>query len=135
MENIWTVWKPTDIMERKYEIYKFIDDGDDICLYLRSVASPQKLTLKFQGMVYAYRNRLELAALCTINEIIDENYNLDASQWTFFIVKNSTFAKSIEKESQGIYPESGLIHFAVVASDYLMEFITDAMPVLINGWE
>ncbi len=135
MNNIWTVWKPTDIIERKYDIYKFIDDGDDIRLYLRSVDSPQKLTLKFQGMVYAYRNRLELAALCTINEIIDENHNLDASKWTFFIVKNSTFAKSIEEESQGIYPESRLIHFAVVAGSYLMEFITDAMPILTDGWE
>ncbi len=135
MENIWTVWNPTNIIERKYFICKLIDDEDSIRLCLISTESSQKLTLNFPGMVYAYRSRLELAALCTINEITDESGQLDASDWTFFIIKNSTFVKEIVEDSQGIYSESQLIHFAVVAGESLIEFITDIAPTLTNGWD
>ena len=107
-ENIWTAWNPIDTIERKYFACKLIDDEDCIRLYLISTESSQRLTLNFPGMVYAYRSRLEIAALRTINEITDESGHLDASDWTFFIIKNSTFAKEIAEDSQGIYLESQL---------------------------
>ena len=84
-------------------------------------------------MVYAYRNRLELAALCTLDELTDKTGAFKASDWTFFVVENSAYAKEIAKESHDIYPFSQLIHFAVVGGQALFEVITDALPIITES--
>ena len=82
---------------------------------------------------YAYRNRLELAALCTLDELTDKTGAFKASDWTFFVVENSAYAKEIAKESHDIYPFSQLIHFAVVGGQALFEVITDALPIITES--
>ena len=94
----------------------------------------KKICVQFPGMVYAYRNRFELAALCTLDQITDQTRAFEASDWTFFVVENSTYVKEIVEESQGIYSFSQLIHFAVVGGQALFEVITDAIPILTEGW-
>lgn len=95
----------------------------------------KKICVQFPGMVYAYRNRLELAALCTLDKIEDKTRGFLASDWTFFVVENSAYAKEIAKESQDIYPFSRLIHFAIVGGQALFEVITDALPIITEDWE
>ena len=48
---------------------------------------------------------------------------------------NSSYVKEIAEESQDIYPFSQLIHFAVVGGQALFEVITDALPIITQGWE
>lgn len=86
-------------------------------------------------MVYAYRTRLELAALCTLDKIEDKTRGFLTSDWTFFVVENSAYAKEIAEESQDIYPFSQLIHFAIVGGQALFEVITDTLPIITEGWE
>ena len=113
--------------------------------YKSSNWNPEELQVTGEGlygewrsiclMVYAYRNRLELAALCTLDEITDKTGAFKAADWTFFVVENSIYAKEIAKESQDIYPFSQLIHFAIVGGQALFEVITDALPIITEGWE
>lgn len=135
VENIWKAWMPDYDLENKYFICKAADDEDGLHLFLISADYKKKIGVQFPGMVYAYRNRLELAALCTLDEISDNTRSFKASDWTFFVVENSTYAKEIGKESQDIYPFSQLIHFAVVGGQALFEVITDALPIITKGWE
>lgn len=122
-------------LEQKYFICKAVDDEDGLRLFLISNDYTKKLCVQFPGMVYAYRNRLELAALCTLDKIEDKTRAFTASDWTFFVVEHSSYAKEIAEESQDIYSFSQLIHFAVVGGQALFEIITDALPTLSEGWE
>ena len=115
----------------KYFICKVVDDEDGLQLFHISNDYTKKICVQFPGMVYAYRNRLELAALCTLDKIEDKTRGFLASDWTFFVVENSAYAK----ESQDIYPFSQLIHFAIVGGQALFEVITDALPIITEGWE
>ena len=135
MENNWKAWIPAYTLEKKYFVCKAVDDEDGLCLFLISVDDQKKLCVRFPGMVYAYRNRLELAALATLDKIADNAGAFTASDWTFFVVENSTYAREIAKESQDIYSFSQLIHFAVVGGQVLFEIITDALPILTEGWK
>ena len=135
MENIWKAWIPNYHVEKKYFISKINDDENGLQLFLISNDYTQKICVQFPGMVYAYRNRLELAALCTLDKIEDTARAFSASDWTFFVVENSAYAKEIAKESQDIYPFSQLIHFAIVGGQALFEVITDALPIITKGWE
>lgn len=135
MENGWKAWIPNQHLEKKYFISKVVDDEDGLQLFLISNDYTKKICVQFPGMVYAYRNRLELAALCTLDEIEDKARGFCASDWTFFVVENSTYAQEIATESQDIYPFSQLIHFAIVGSQALFEAITDILPVITDGWE
>ncbi len=135
LESNWKAWVPNCDLERKYFICKAVDDEDGLHLLLISNDYKKKICVQFPGMVYAYRNRLELAALCTLNEVIDKTKAFDVSDWTFFVVENSAYAREIAKESQDIYPFSKLIHFAVVGGQALFEVITDALPIITQGWE
>lgn len=134
-ENNWKMWIPHYSLENKYFICKAVDDEDGLQLFLISNDYTKKICVQFPGMVYAYRNRLELAALCTLDEITDKNGAFKAADWTFFVVENSIYAKEIAKESQDIYPFSQLIHFAIVGGQALFEVITDALPIITEGWE
>ncbi len=87
----------------------------------------KQICVQFPGMVYAYRTRLELAALCTLDKIEDKTRGFLTSDWTFFVVENSAYAKEIAEESQDIYPFSQLIHFAIVGGQALFEVITDTL--------
>lgn len=135
MENIWKAWIPNYHVEKKYFISKINDDENGLQLFLISNDYKEKISVQFPGMVYAYRNRLELAALCTLDKIEDKTRLFTASDWTFFIVENSTYAKEITNESQDIYSFSQLIHFAIVGGQALFEVITDVLPVITEGWE
>ena len=134
-ENNWKMWIPHYNLENKYFICKAVDDEDGLQLFLISNDYTKKICVQFPGMVYAYRNRLELAALCTLDEITDKTGAFKAADWTFFVVENSIYAKGIAKESQDIYPFSQLIHFAIVGGQALFEVITDALPIITEGWE
>ena len=134
MENNWKAWIPNYNLENKYFICKTVDDEDGLQLFLISNDYTKKICVQFPGMVYAYRNRFELAALCTLDQITDQTRAFEASDWTFFVVENSTYVKEIVEESQGIYSFSQLIHFAVVGGQALFEVITDAIPILTEGW-
>lgn len=134
-ENNWKMWIPHYNLENKYFICKAVDDEDGLQLFLISNDYTKKICVQFPGMVYAYRNRLELAALCTLDEITDKTGAFKAADWTFFVVENSIYAKEIAKESQDIYPFSQLIHFAIVGGQALFEVITDALPIITEGWE
>ena len=134
MENNWKAWMPDYDLKQKYYVCKTVDDEDGLRLFLISVDYKKKICVQFPGMVYAYRNRLELAALRTLDKVEDPTKSFTASDWTFFIVENSTYAKEIAKESQDIYSFSQLIHFAVVGGQVLFEVITDALPILTQGW-
>ena len=131
MENNWKAWIPHHDLENKYFICKVVDDEDGLQLFHISNDYTKKICVQFPGMVYAYRNRLELAALCTLDKIEDKTRGFLASDWTFFVVENSAYAK----ESQDIYPFSQLIHFAIVGGQALFEVITDALPIITEGWE
>lgn len=135
MENNWKTWIPHYDLENKYFICKVVDDEDGLQLFLISNDYTKKICVQFPGMVYAYRNRLELAALCTLDKIEDKTRGFLASDWTFFVVENSAYAKEIAKESQDIYPFSRLIHFAIVGGQALFEVITDALPIITEDWE
>ena len=135
MENDWNIWIPDDDLEKKYYISKAVDDEDGLRLFLISVDDDKKLCVQFPGMVYAYRNRLELAALATLDKIADKTGTFKASDWTFFVVEHSTYAKEVAEESQDIYSSSQLIHFAIVGGQALFEVITDALPIITEGWE
>lgn len=135
MENNWKAWVPHHDLENKYFICKVVDDEDGLQLFLISHDDTKKICVQFPGMVYAYRNRLELAALYTIDKIEDNTRAYSASDWTFFVVENSSYAKEIAKESQDIYPFSQLIHFAIVGGQALFEVITDTLPVITKGQE
>lgn len=131
-ENNWKMWIPHYSLENKYFICKAVDDEDGLQLFLISNDYTKKICVQFPGMVYAYRNRLELAALCTLDEITDKTGAFKAPDWTFFVVENSIYAKEIAKESQDIYPFSQLIHFAIVGGQALFEVITDALECLYS---
>lgn len=133
MENNWKAWIPHHDLENKYFICKVVDDEDGLQLFLISNDYTKKICVQFPGMVYAYRTRLELAALCTLDKIEDKTRGFLASDWTFFVVENSGYAKEIAKESQDIYPFSRLIHFAIVGGQALFEVITDALPIITEG--
>lgn len=135
MENNWKAWIPDHDLENKYFICKAIDDEDGLRLFLNSNDYGKKICVQFPGMVYAYRNRLELAALSTLDEVVDKSRAVEASNWTFFVAENSAYAREVAKESQDIYPVSQLIHFAVVGGQALFEVITDTLPVITEGWE
>lgn len=135
MENNWKAWIPHHDLENKYFICKVVDDEDGLQLFLISNDYTKQICVQFPGMVYAYRTRLELAALCTLDKIEDKTRGFLASDWTFFVVENSAYAKEIAKESQDIYPFSQLIHFAIVGGQALFEVITDALPIITEGWE
>ena len=135
MENNWKAWIPHHNLENKYFICKMVDDEDGLQLFLISNDYTKKICVQFPGMVYAYRNRLELAALRTLDKIEDKTRGFSASDWTFFVVENSAYAKEIAKESQDIYLFSQLIHFAIVGGQALFEVITDALPIIAKGRE
>ena len=69
MENNWKAWIPHHDLENKYFICKVVDDEDGLQLFHISNDYTKKICVQFPGMVYAYRNRLELAALCTLDKI------------------------------------------------------------------
>lgn len=97
MENNWKAWIPHRDLENKYFICKIVDDEDGLQLLLISNDYTKKICVQFPGMVYAYRTRLELAALCTLDKIEDETRGFLASDWTFFVVENSAYAKRLQK--------------------------------------
>ena len=135
MENNWKAWIPHHDLENKYFICKVVDDEDGLQLFLISNDYTKQICVQFPGMVYAYRTRLELAALCTLDKIEDKTIGFLTSDWTFFVVENSAYAKEIAEESQDIYPFSQLIHFAIVGGQALFEVITDTLPIITEGWE
>lgn len=134
IEHNWKAWVPDYDLDRKYFISKAVDDEDGLHLFLISI-DDKKICVQFPGMVYAYRNRLELAALATLDDIADKVGAFTASDWTFFVVENSAYAKEVAEESQDIYSFSQLIHFAVVGGQALFEIITDALPIITEGWD
>lgn len=86
-------------------------------------------------MVYAYRNRLELGVLSTLDKVVDKPGTVEASNWIFFVVENSDYAREIAEESQDIYPVSQLIHFVLVGGQALFEVITDTYLLLQKVWK
>lgn len=93
MENNWKAWIPHHDLENKYFICKVVDDEDGLQLFHISNDYTKKICVQFPGMVYAYRTRLELAALCTLDKIEDKTRGFLTSDWTFFVVENSAYAK------------------------------------------
>ena len=132
----WTIWHPQIPIHRKYDVIGLIENPDRLQILLSSIEDVSQITVQFPGFVYAYRSTVELAALETINQIkaTEGKQTYTASDWTFFIVENSSYAKQIERASQGIYPASALIHFVIVAGTCLIEVLTSLMPEIVSGW-
>ena len=135
MKEYWKKWLPTIDVARKYYITKLVENNDGLHLLLVSTDDKSKIKIEFPGYVHAHRYTEELAARSTIEAIRDERGELIASDWTFFIVENSAYARKIEVDSSEIYTASQLIHFAVVASDSLVEVITYLVPEIFHGWD
>lgn len=135
--DFWTIWRPSLSIHRKYDAFQSVEDTDGLKILLRSTADTSNITVQFPGFVYAYRSTVELAALETINQIEAKEGERTylASDWTFFIVKNSSYAKQVERASQEIYPADTLIHVALVTSTHLIEVLTNVMPHIVSGWK
>ncbi|MEG2013820.1 MAG: hypothetical protein RR063_11555 [Anaerovoracaceae bacterium] len=100
-----------------------------------SVEDKSKIYIEFPGMVYAYRSMDELSALETMDHVVDETGNFMASDWSFFLVENSSYIDLIKKSSKGVYSDYEFIHFAVISGESLLEVITDMIPKFHQGWE
>lgn len=133
----WTIWRPKIFVHRKYDVIKLVEDPDGLQMLLSSIENASQITIQFPGFVYAYRSTEELAALETINQIEAKEGDITyiASDWTFFVVENSSYAKHIERASQEIYSASEFIHFAIVADTCLIEVLTSLMPEFFSGWD
>lgn len=134
--DLWTIWRPSLSIHRKYDVFQSVEDPDGLRILLSSTEDTSKITVQFPGSVYAYRSTEELAALETINQIEakERERTYLASDWTFFVVKNSSYAKQVERASRGIYPADTLIHVALVTGTHLMAVLTSLMPQIVSGW-
>lgn len=135
MADQWIKWEPNISVQRKYFIRKIVDDETGLHVFCIGTENHSKIRMEFPGLVYAYRSTMELSALETIDHVVDENGYWMASEWTFFIVEESSYIDEVKNNSKGIYSDCDLIHFAVMAGESLLEVITDMPPHFVEGWE
>lgn len=130
VREVWKKWKPDCGFElkRKYHTEKMIDEEGELCIYLRDLDWTHHVKIEFPGFVHAYRNTEELIQLEYEGVVMDEEGNYLMSEWTFFIVENSSYQSWAGKESMGIYDPSALVHFAIIDDLTFFEVLTELPP-------
>jgi hypothetical protein len=134
VENIWEKWIPNIGVKRKYYIHSIVDNFNGLYVFLFDTDDSSKINVQFPGRVYAYRSVEELAALSYLESVNDKNGNWMASEWTFFVVQNSSYAREVAKNSYDVYSFDSLIHIAIISGESLFEIITDMLPEVEEGW-
>ena len=135
MIDQWVKWKPNILVQKKYFIKKIVDDESGLYVFLFSTEDNSRICIEFPEAVYAYRSMDELSAFGTMDHVVDEKGHFMASNWTFFLVKKSSYVEKIKDSSKAVYFDYNLIHFAVISGELLLEVITDVLPHFIEGWK
>lgn len=133
MKDQWIKWVPNISVQPKYFIKKIVDDENGLYVFLVSIEDDSSICMKFPGTVYAYRSLDELSALGTMDHVVDETGHFMASDWTFFLVEQSSYVETIKAGSKGVYSDYDLIHLVVLAGESLFEVITDMLPYITKG--
>ena len=130
MQEQWTRWEPIQGLARKYYIDSITDNIDEGFRVVLSESGNAKKTVHvvFRDSVDCYTSTNE----SYINHLIFslyERYGDDFyGDWTFFKVLNSDYLKRLSVLSSTISDDAGFTHFVLLASDSMLDIITNYEP-------
>ena len=129
MQEKWIRWEPTSRLSAKYYVESIvdIDEGFKIILY-DCKHSEKKTMILFPDSVDAYRRTDESFTLSTLHSL-KENYGINFfGDWSFFKIENSEYLDWIKKQSFSISESLNFQHFCILASDFMIDIITNYEP-------
>lgn len=129
MKENWIQWGLEKELDEKYYINKIDDNSDTFLVFLTSnYNDEEKIIIEFKTLVHSYRSTTESGRLSKI-DYLDKKYGKDFySRWTFFQVENSEYVSWLERESCGIFSLEDLSHFSIIASDAVIDIISNKIP-------
>lgn len=130
MQEQWTRWEPIKGLAGKYYIDFITDSLDEGFKVILTERDNEKKTVHviFKDSVDCYTSTNE----SYINHLI---FNLDKDygpsfygDWTFFKITNSDYLKRLSVISSTISDDANFTHFVLLASDSMLDIITNYEP-------
>lgn len=130
MTEQWKQWKPREGLAKRYNVRGIIEDHTGLVILLSEEQHDNRgLRISFGYTAGSYRRIDE--TLC--NELIGQLELLHGthfySQWTFFIVHNSNYAKWLNEYSLEISNYMGYTHFSFFTSKSLIDVLATQPPI------
>ena len=123
-------WKPDFILSPKYYITDIVDDFKIFTVTLTDSLNPEiQILAEFKALMFSYKTTMLSSRTLTLKNLAQNHGNSFATEWTFFKLLNSTYAKQLSAESFGFIEFEELIHHVFIADNIIAEFITYEDPV------
>ena len=127
MEN-WTHWKPTTNVSGRFIIISLILTYDDLTIELSAEDNDTKIKIIFHGNIDAYRCTNESFCSLIFNDLSKKYGDAFYSNWSFFQITNSEYAKSLSEKSGGWSDEFTFRHFCIIGDDEVVDILARYEP-------
>lgn len=125
----WQRWEPIEKLHDKYIIESstyIIQGGLNIILFVPHKYDKVKMIFK-QG-VYSYTIADELLRYTLIDSLTEQYGSAFYGDWTFFKIHDSPYLKRLSEQSYGRSDTRELMHFSIIAVDFIMDIISNYEP-------
>jgi len=125
----WQRWEPIKNLHAKYIIESTedtIEDGLSIILFVPR--KYDKVKLSFKDGVYSHTVADELLRFNLIDTLSEQYGDEFYGDWTFFKIDNSPYLKNLSEQSYGVSDTRDLMHFSIIAVDFIMDIISNYEP-------
>jgi len=129
MNEQWEQWKPREGLAKRYNIRNITQDSIGLVIVLSEEEHDNRgLRISFGYTAGSYRSIDETlchALIVDLDRIYGKKFY---SQWTFFIVNNSNYAKWLNEHSAEISDYIGYTHFAILTSEFAIDILATQPP-------
>jgi hypothetical protein len=125
----WSRWEPIKNLSGRYYINSFLlSEESDLVIKLSDEHNLQKIEIRFDGAIDAYRYTNESFYFKTFGELT-EKYSEDFySNWSFFKVANSEYLTWLSEKSCTFSNEFPFIHFCIFGGDEVIDILARYEP-------
>lgn len=118
---------------KKYDIYKVIEDESGLTLRLISEDDGITLGLHWDVLVCAYRNIDESFWIDKLEELISLYGESFITSNTFFFVKNSAFSKEVENGCKKTIRAENMFHLKIISSNSIFDVVSLGEPKVFKS--
>jgi hypothetical protein len=122
----WQRWEPISGLSEKYYVMSVEDSFTLFELRLCDVQDPTKQLRVFcHDSVDAYSCAATTARQNTLKRLAAEYGNNFCTQWTFFMVLNSSYVQQLSAQSHEFYRAQWFSHFVIIGTNMMIEMVNN----------
>ncbi len=132
MQEQWIRWEPVAGLSEKYSIVSITGKIEGFWIILSSAKPEGKsIRLEFLGTPESYQTTDIHYMSSRMNKLQQQYGATFFTEWTFFKVLNSEYAKWVSDESFGFIQLEGLLHVVLIGTNSIVDMITPSEPQVI----